>query len=432
MRTHLTAGPLLFLASLFIASSHQAQANARQASAEVTRYLEAALEQIEKGSRVYTTDWEAMRAKARSTIAAVGAETTADTYPAIRDALATLGDRHALLLDPAAAKLFNPGRATKGTGLLVVPPDAVPPDAIVARVVPGSPSASAGLALGDRIVAVEGLAGFSGLPPREFGRLFRSGQRPDGSTAPLDLRVRTGTAEPRAVQVPLAAFDESLAPTGRKLDGDIGYLELPGVASGPKAASYDDTLHELLDQIDDGTLRGCIVDLRRNTGGTLWPMLAGIGPLAGAGKLGAFVSAQSGADWSYDPELGAATSETYELARVANPHPLHDDLPVAVLTGPLTAQAGEALVVAFAGRPRTRRFGEGTSGVTTSNTQIPLADGALLVLTVTVHSDRTGTRYFDVIPPDEKVAIDWTRFGTPDDPVMAAACRWLASAADAK
>jgi C-terminal processing protease CtpA/Prc len=427
MRTRFAAGPLLFIASLA-----QAQTNAREASAEATRYLEAALDQIEQGSRVYTTDWEAMRAKARATIAAAEAKTTADTYPAIRDALATLGDKHGLLLDPAAAKLFNPGRASKATGLLVVLPDVVPPDAIVALVVPGSPAAAAGLALGDRIVAVEGLPGFGALPQREFGRLFRSGQRPDGSTAPLDLRVRTGTADPRAVQVPLAAFDEYLAPTGRKLDGDIGYLELPGVSGGPKAANYDDTLNELLDEIDDGTLRGCIVDLRRNTGGTLWPMLAGMGPLAGAGKLGAFVSAHGGADWSYDPELGAATSETYELARVANPHPLHDDLPVAVLTGPLTAQAGEAIVVAFAGRARTRRFGEGTSGLTTSNTQIPLADGALLVLTVTVHADRAGTRYDDVILPDEKVAIDWTRFGAPDDPVIAAACRWLALAADAK
>jgi carboxyl-terminal processing protease len=422
MRTHLVTGPLLFLASLA-----QAQTNAREASAEATRYLEAALDQIEQGSRVYATDWEAMRAKARSTIAAAGAETAADTYSAIRDALATLGDEHGLLLDPAAAKLFNPGRAAKATGLLVVPPDA-----IVALIVPGSPAAAADLALGDRIVAVEGLAAFAELPHRELGRLFRSGQRPDGSTAPLDLRVRTGTREPRAVQVPLATFDEYLAPIGRRLDDDIGYLELPGVSSGPRAATYDDTLHELLDQIDDGTLRGCIIDLRRNTGGTLWPMLAGIGPLAGAGKLGAFVSAHGGADWSYDAELGAATSETYELAKVANPHPLRDDLPVAVLTGPLTAHAGEAIAVAFAGRARTRRFGEGTSGVTTSNTQIPLADGALLVLTVTVHADRTGTRYADAISPDEKVAIDWTRFGTPDDPVMAAACRWIASAADAK
>jgi C-terminal processing protease CtpA/Prc len=220
MRTHLAAGPLLFIASLA-----QAQTNAREASAEATSYLEAALDQIEQGSRVYATDWEAMRAKARSTIAAAGAKTTADTYQAIRDALATLGDKHGLLLDPAAAKLFNPGRTPKATGLLVVPPDA-----LVALVVPGSPAAAAGLALGDRIVAVEGLAGFAELPRREFERLFRSGRRLDGSTAPLDLRVRTGPAEPRAVEVPrgrvplktLSSIDE---PTPCEC------LELPAVKS---------------------------------------------------------------------------------------------------------------------------------------------------------------------------------------------------------
>lgn len=103
-----------------------------------------------------------------------------------------------------------------------------------------------------------------------------------------------------------------------------------------------------------------------------------------------------------------------------------------MLTGPLTAHLGEAIVVAFAGRARTRRFGEGTRGVPIGNTSIPLADGALLVLTVTVDADRTGTRYDDVILPDETVAIDWTRFGTADDPVMAAARRWLALAANAK
>jgi hypothetical protein len=37
-----------------------------------------------------------------------------------------------------------------------------------------------------------------------------------------------------------------------------------------------------------------------------------------------------------------------------------------------------------------------------------------------------------VIPPDETIAIDWTRFATADDPVLAAACRWLAAANDAK
>lgn len=417
MRCTLAAGCLLLCAAVA-----PAQTNAPDGSAEAARYLEAALDKVEQASRVYSTDWKAVRVTARATITRAKAKTTADTYPAIRDALATLGDKHGLLLEPEAAKRFNPPRSTKATGLFVVPHDA-----IVAQVVPGSPAAAAGIAPGDRIVAIEGQGGFVELPRREFDRLFRSGQRPNGITAPLDLRVRSGAAEPRAVQVPLADFDDYLAPTGRRLDG-IGYLELPGLRSGPKAATYDDTVHELLDRIDDGTLRGCIVDLRRNTGGTVWPMLVGIGPLAGDGQLGAFASASGSADWSYDAARGVATSASHELAKVATPHPLRADLPVAVLTGPLTAGAGEAIVVAFAGRARTRRFGEGTRGLPTSNTQIPLADGALLVLTVTVHADRTGTRYDDVIPPDETVAIDWTRFGETDDPVLAAACRWLATA----
>ena len=263
---------------LLLAGLARAQASVPEASAEAASYLETALDHIEKKSRVYATDWPALRAQALAKIAAAGAKTPGDTYPAIRDALATLGDKHGRLLEPAAAKVFSAKRSANSTGLLVVPREA-----IVARVVPGSPAEAAGLAPGDRIVAVEGVAGFADLAHFEFGRLFRSGQRQDGSAAPLELSVRTGTADPRAVQVPLATFDEYLAPTGRRLEGGIGYLELPGV-SGPKAAGYDDAVHELLGQLDDGTLRGCIVDLRRNGGGSVEPMLASIGPLGGPGS----------------------------------------------------------------------------------------------------------------------------------------------------
>ncbi|MBL9076699.1 MAG: PDZ domain-containing protein [Planctomycetes bacterium] len=421
MRTRLAAASLLFATGLA-----SARAQAPEAAPDARQYLEAALDQIEQGSRVYATDWQALRGKALAAIAAAGAKSPADTYPAIRDALANLGDPHGRLLEPDAAKQMASRRPAKSTGLLVVPRTAV-----VAQVLPGSPAEAAGLAPGDRIVAVDGVPGFADLKRFEQERLFRCGQRPDCSTAPLELAVRRGTAEPRAVQVPLATFDEHQAPTGRRLDGGIGYLELPG-ASGPEAANYDDAVHALLGQLDDGTLRGCIVDLRRNAGGKIEPMLAGIGPLAGTGKLGAYASAHNSSEWSYDAARGAAIFEGYELASVASPHRLRDDLPVAVLTGPVTAQAGEALVVVFAGRARTRRFGEGTRGVPVGTTTKSLADGALIVLTATVQADRTGARYDGVIAPDEPVAIDWTRFGAADDPVVVAASRWLLSLDQAK
>ena len=59
MRTHLAAGPLLLIAGLA-----QAQTNAPEASAEATRYVETALDQIEQGSRVYAADWKALRSEA--------------------------------------------------------------------------------------------------------------------------------------------------------------------------------------------------------------------------------------------------------------------------------------------------------------------------------------------------------------------------------
>jgi C-terminal processing protease CtpA/Prc len=415
-----------WLASALLATALAAAQTPTEASPEARRYLEAALDAIEQKSRVYSGDWPTVRAKALASIAAAAAKTPADTYPAIREALATIGDKQGLLIEPSPTKRPAAPKG-QGTGMLVLAPDA-----IVVQVVPGSPAATAGLAVGDRIVAVDGVPEFAKLKHGVLARLFRSGQRQGGSIAPLALRVRTGDAEPRDVQVTLGAVDENVPPSGRKLDGGIAYLELLGVTAGPHAAPYDDTVHELLGKLDDGTLRGCIVDLRRNTGGTLWPMLAAIGPLAGSGKLGAFVSAHSSADWSYDAETGVAKSGDYELAKVEAPHRLRADLPVAVLTGPLTTQFGEALAIAFAGRAKTRRFGEGTRGIPIGNTSLPLADGALLVVTVTVDADRTGTRYDDVIAPDEVVATDWSRFGTADDPVIAAASRWLASVGDGK
>lgn len=416
MNSYLVCGSILLLTGLA-----RTQSNAPEASAEAARYLAAALDEVEKGSRVYGTDWEKLRAKAMATIAAAGALTPADTYPAIRDALASLGDPHARLLEPEAAKLMSAKRPARSTGLLVEPGDTV-----VAQVWPGSPAEAAGLAAGDRIVAVEGVTGFAHLPRFEFERLFRSGQRADRSTAPLELSVRTGDAEPRPVQVALATFDEYLPPTARRLDDQIAYLELPGV-SGARGASYDDEVHALLGQVDDGELRGCIVDLRRNPGGSVEPMLASVGPLAGNGKLGAYTSSHNSSEWSYDAERGSAIFEGYELANVATPHPLRDDLPIAILTSPVTAQGGEALVVAFAGRARTRRFGEGTRGVPIGSTTKALADGAMLILTVTVQADRNGKRYDRAIPPDEAVEVDWARFGGADDPVVVAACRWLRS-----
>jgi hypothetical protein len=121
------------------------------------------------------------------------------------------------------------------------------------------------------------------------------------------------------------------------------------------------------------------------------------------------------ADGRPDPSLAASLP-----ARLPRPRP-----PVAVLTSRLTGSAGEGVAMAFRGRPGARSFGEATAGVPTGNTQHRLADGAELYLTEAVGVDRTGRAYQARIRPVQPMATGWTRYGTPADPVLAAATRWL-------
>jgi carboxyl-terminal processing protease len=171
------------------------------------------------------------------------------------------------------------------------------------------------------------------------------------------------------------------------------------------------------------------VDLRRDPGGSAPPMLLAVGPVLGDGKAVGYRDRSGVTLWySYrDGALILAVSgqPPWSLAaprpaRLAWPAP-----PVAVLTSRLTASAGEAVVMAFRGRPGARSFGEPTAGVPTGNAQHRLADGAELYLTEAIGVDRAGRTYESRIRPDQPVATDWTRYGTAADPVVRAATAWL-------
>ena len=68
-------------------------------------------------------------------------------------------------------------------------------------------------------------------------------------------------------------------------------------------------------------------------------------------------------------------------------------VPLAVLTGPATASAGESVVIALKGRPHTRFFGQPTAGLPTGNRTFTLPDGAVIALTTTVELDRNHVQY---------------------------------------
>ena len=217
----------------------------------------------------------------------------------------------------------------------------------------------------------------------------------------------SGLIEPAlaAVLADLTAAD-SPSPQGKILSGRIGYILVPPIVAASQE-TIDGSATRLVQTVQDIGARhpcGWIVDLQTNTGGNMWPMLAGLGPILGEGTLGGFLDVDNVVvPWSYQD--GVAMEGRHPRARTKGPayRFIPESSPIAVLISRATASSGEAVAVAFQGRPQTRFFGEHTRGATTSNAQFPLRDGAILNLSVSWFVDRANRPYRTGVTPDETI-----------------------------
>ena len=217
--------------------------------------------------------------------------------------------------------------------------------------------------------------------------------------------------------------------SGRRLD-DVAYVHLPGFG-GPNPVGRVDSTLAVLRALDGAEPApppcGWIVDLRLNTGGNMYPMIAGIGPVLGEGLAGRFVPPDGRVSlWYY--RAGAAAIGNRPLVTATTPYVLRrPDVPVAVLYGELTASSGEAVAISFRSLPNARSFGTETRGLSTANTGFRLSDGALLNLTTAVMADRTGRVYGGRLVPDEPVPASGRPVPGEVDATVEAARRWLAA-----
>jgi carboxyl-terminal processing protease len=193
--------------------------------------------------------------------------------------------------------------------------------------------------------------------------------------------------------------------------------------------TYATTLHSIAAELSAAHPEGWVIDLRGNGGGNMWPMLAGIGFVLGEGVAGSFVSSDGTvqSDWSY--KRGEALVGTKNMNDFAVDPPLTlPQLPaVAILIDSGTISSGEAIAVSFKGRPHTRFFGTHTFGLSSSNSMLPMPDGASLFINSSVDADRTHHRYDDGIEPDVTFPEPSSLPVESTDPVLQAAISWLAS-----
>jgi hypothetical protein len=238
--------------------------------------------------------------------------------------------------------------------------------------------------------------------------------RPSSATESATGGAGTGQAD-RSGAPPL--------PQGELIEG-AAFLSLPRLSrrsGGPLLAHrYSSAGSRLVGRLAAAQPRGWIVDLRENTGGGMWPMIAGVAGLLDRGVLGHFLlpDGRSRAWWLRRRYI--SLDQTPKARVHGRPH-RQDHTPLAILTSPRTASAGEAALVALQAQSPTRTFGAATAGMTTGNITHLLPDGTRLMISTCHFADAAGRLITGSIQPDEPADPG------ENDNVLTQALAWIAA-----
>jgi len=212
----------------------------------------------------------------------------------------------------------------------------------------------------------------------------------------------------------------AVAPQADYLGEGIAWIKVPACFTfdAAKDKAFANTIRSEIKRIDSGQkILGWVVDLRHNTGGNMWPMLAGLNALIEDGTVGYFVDPNSNKKQPWISQNGKLNSSTINNYKIEN-----KKIKIAVLIDSMTGSSGEMTAISFLGLPNVKTFGQPSAGYTTANQTYYLSNGSQLLLAVQFVSDRTGKPYKDMIMPDV-VVDDLTN--SKSDGVIQTAKKWL-------
>ncbi|WP_406824607.1 S41 family peptidase [Pedobacter sp. KACC 23697] len=211
-------------------------------------------------------------------------------------------------------------------------------------------------------------------------------------------------------------------PQGDYLGDGVAWVKVPKCLSfdETKDARFADTIRLIIQKLDtENNIAGWIVDLRHNTGGNMWPMLAGLNALIVDGTAGYFVFGSMEEKRPWPNENGKISGKP---ANISTYKIKNNSVKIAVLLDARTGSSGEMTAVSLLGLPNVKSFGQTSAGYTTANYTFNLSNGDQLQLARTFVADRNGKGYPENIKPD--VFIDDVS-NTRHDRVIAAAKAWL-------
>lgn len=237
---------------------------------------------------------------------------------------------------------------------------------IVLSVIPGGPSANAGIVAGDRIILIDGdtVAGVK-MPQNDIVKRLRG---PRGTEVRLSLQ-RRGIADPVDVTVVRDAIPINSIESAFMADGDTGYIRLSQFAR----TSYAELMKALAELRAEG-MRKLIFDLRGNSGGYLDQAILIANEFLPDGKLIVYTEDR---DRKQVKEFSDGTGTAADLA-------------LAILIDEGSASSSEILAGAVQDNDRGTIIGRRSFGKGLVQHQLPYADGSALRLTVARYYTPTG------------------------------------------
>ncbi|MBB4957420.1 S41 family peptidase [Micromonospora polyrhachis] len=212
-------------------------------------------------------DWAAFRRVYEQITAGLPADPTvrqAVAEATIQGMVESLDDNHARWMRPSSSSTEAAPVGLRLSGLQPDGPDpASTPPIFVTAVAPGSGSEIAGVKPGDEVVAVNGVPLIvNGVVSDGVIGWFRTATKDNPVRLTLRRLVTGKTFTVTVTPVPIPR--ETPTVESRLLPGDIAYVRMPAFAPG----MADQVLRAIADLRAGRTLRGVVLDLRGNGGGS--------------------------------------------------------------------------------------------------------------------------------------------------------------------
>ncbi|MAD02630.1 MAG: hypothetical protein CMK65_03260 [Pseudoalteromonas sp.] len=185
--------------------------------------------------------------------------------------------------------------------------------------------------------------------------------------------------------------------------GKLAYLKVSSIGATTteeKSQYVRNSINNIRSQ-DNENSRYWIIDLRKNSGGNMWPMLQALSPFFDATQtLGEF-HLSSGSITRFGFKDGIAHESTLQKINFQPDtyHLKHQPIGIFVLIDSSVASSAEALAIGLSSLNNVTLVGEKTCGLATVNTPFELSDESILVLTTGEMANIHGKTFKNGIKP---------------------------------